>query len=328
MENTNNKNIAFLKKQLEDFLSYKRAQGYKYKSEEESLGRFIKFLEGFGILKDKLSKDAVLEYCSKRAHETAKNHANRVSDLRQFAIYLNEKGYQAYIPAATKPSKHTSSFVPYIFTHDEILRIFKEVDRLKPNCRYNSATVYPVLFRMLYGCGLRISEALDLKVGDVDLVGGILTIKKSKYNKDRLVPMSESLNLICRIFYKKVHKNSCQNDYFFKNQNGSQRSNCTVYNRFRELLWKSAIPYRGRGKGPRLHDLRHVFCCHSLKEISDKKIDLYCALPVLSTYLGHSSIRATEKYLRLTEELYPDIVRQAENTTSYVYPEVYKDETN
>ncbi len=326
MENENNKNIAFLKKQLESFISYKRAQGYKYKSEEESLGRFIKFLEGFGIFEDKLSKDAVLEYSSKRPHETAKNHANRVSDLKQFATYLNEKGYQAYIPIVPKSSKYTSSFVPYIFTHDEIFRIFKEVDRLKPNSRYNCAAVYPVLFRMLYGCGLRISEALNLKVGDVDLAGGILTIKKSKYNKDRLVPMSESLNLICRIFYKKIHKNSSVNDYFFKNKNGSQRSKCTVYGRFRELLWESDIPYRGKGKGPRLHDVRHVFCCHSLKEISDKKIDLYCALPVLSTYLGHSSIKATEKYLRLTEELYPDIIRRTGNITSYVYPEVYKNE--
>jgi len=72
--------------------------------------------------------------------------------------------------------------------------------------------------------------------------------------------------------------------------------------------------------------MRYVFCCHSLKEISDKGIDLYCALPVLSTYVGHSSVRATEKYLRLTKELYPDIVKRTEDITSYVYPEVYKDE--
>jgi site-specific recombinase XerD len=137
MDSTKNKNIAFLKKQLEGFISYKRAQGYKYKSEKESLGRFIKFLEGFGISEGRLSKDAVLEYCSKRPYETAKNHANRVSDLRQFTIYLNEKGYQAYIPVVAKSSKYASSFVPYIFTHAEISRIFKEVDRLKPNCRYN-----------------------------------------------------------------------------------------------------------------------------------------------------------------------------------------------
>lgn len=327
MDNIKNENIALLKKILLQFISYKQAQGYKYKSNKESLNRFIKFLVGFGLTENKLSKEVIQEYCCKRPHETPKNNANRVGDLKQFAIYLNEKGYDAYIPTVAKASKCASSFVPYIFTHDEISRIFKEVDRLKPNSLYNSAVVYPVLFRMLYGCGLRISEALNLKVKDVDLAKGVLTIKKSKNDKDRLTPMSESLNSICKRFHKQIHKNSSENDYFFKNKNGSQRSKCTVYSRFREILWSSGIPYGGRGKGPRLHDIRHVFCCHSLKEISDKKIDLYCALPVLSTYLGHSSIRATEKYLRLTEELYPDIIKRTGNITSYVYPEVYKVET-
>jgi len=316
----NFENITFLKKMLSRFISYKRLQGYKYRSEEESLARFIKFVEGFGLDQNRLSKELVLKYSAKRPHETPKNHANRVSDLKQFTVYLNENGYPAHIPTV---SKYLSSFVPYIFTHDEISRIFQTVDRLKPNKRYNSAVVYPVLFRILYGCGLRISEALDLKVCDVDLKKGVLIIKKSKYEKDRLVPMSESLNSICRSFYERVHKNSSEDDYFFKNKDGSRRSMCTVYDRFREILWESGIPYCGRGKGPRLHDVRHVFCCHSLKEISDKGIDLYCALPVLSTYVGHSSVRATEKYLRLTKELYPDIVERTEKVTSYIYPEVY-----
>jgi len=321
--NINNENIVFLKKHLAQFISYKRAQGYKYRANEESLNRFIKFLVGFGLTENRLSKELILEYVKKRPHETPKNNAIRVSDLKQFTIYLNEHGYEAYIPTVSKCS---SAFVPYIFTHDEILRIFQAVDKLKPNSYYNSAVVYPVLFRMLYGCGLRISEALDLKVGDVDLAKGVLTIKKSKYDKDRLIPMSESLNSICKRFHKKIHKNSSENDYFFKNRNGRRRSRDTVYGRFREILWSSGIPYGGRGKGPRLHDIRHVFCCHSLKEISDKGVDLYCALPVLSTYLGHGSIKATEKYLRLTEELYPDILKRTGNVTSYVYPEVYKDE--
>jgi len=317
-----NENIAFLKKMLSRFISYKRLQGYKYRSEEESLTRFIKFVEGFGLTENRLSKEIVLGYSAKRPHETPRNHKNRVSDLKQFAVYLNENGYPAHIPTV---SKYLSSFVPYIYTHDEISRIFQAADRLKPNKRYNSAVVYPVLFRMLYGCGLRISEALNLKVGDVDLKKGVLTIKRSKYEKDRLVPMSESLNSVCRRFYRKVHKNSSEDDYFFKNRDGSRRDKGTVYGRFREILWGSGIPYCGRDKGPRLHDLRYGFCCHSLKEISDKGIDLYCALPVLSTYVGHSSVRATEKYLRLTKELYPDIVKKTEDITSYVYPEVCND---
>lgn len=317
-----NENIAFLKKMLSAFISYKRLQGYKYRAEEESLARFIKFVGDFGLSQNRLSKDLVLKYCSKRPHETPRNHTKRVSDLKQFTVYLNENGYPAHIPTV---SKCLSSFTPYIFTHDEISRIFETTDRLKPNKRYNSAVVYPVLFRMLYGCGLRISEALNLKVEDVDLKKGVLTIKRSKYEKDRLVPMSESLNSVCLRFSRKIHKNSSRDDYFFKNRDGSRRDKSTVYGRFREILWESGIPYCGRSRGPRLHDLRYGFCCHSLKEISEKGIDLYCALPVLSTYVGHSSVRATEKYLRLTEELYPDTVKRTEDITSYVYPEVYND---
>lgn len=325
---TNIENIASLKNLVAQFLSYKRAQGYKYTSNEESLSRFIKFSADFGLSECGLSKELIEAYCSKRPDEAPKNHSNRVSDFKQFAIYLNELGYEVYIPTTNKVLKLRSSFVPYIFTHDEILRIFRTVDNLKPNSRYNSAVVYPVLIRMLYGCGLRISEALNLRVGDVDLVNGVLTIKKSKFDKDRLIPMSESLNSICKKFYKQIHNNATENDYFFKNKNGSRRSEHTVSIWFREILWSSGIPYGGKGKGPRLHDVRHVFCCHTLKEMSDKGIDLYCALPVLSTYLGHSSITATEKYLRLTEELYPDIIKRMRDTTSYVYPEVYKVEAH
>jgi integrase len=323
----NNGNLTFFKNMVAQFVSYKQAQGYKYDVNNESLNRFIKFTTSFELPERRLSKELVEAYCMKSSDEAPKNQAIRTSALRQFTIYLNELGYEAYIPPFNKISKYSSSFVPYIFTHEEIMRIFQAVDNLKPNSRYNSAVVYPVLIRMLYGCGLRISEALDLRVADVDLANGVLTIKKSKFNKDRLVPMSESLNSICIKFYEQNHKRSTNDDYFFKNTNGSRRSKNTVYQQFREILWISRIPHGGRSKGPRLHDVRYTFCCHSLKEVADKGIDLYCALPVLSTYIGHSSVTATEKYLRLTEELYPDIIKRVQNTTSYVYPEVHKVET-
>jgi len=322
-----NENVDFFKKLVAQFLVYKRAQGYKYKAAEESLNRFIKFSANFGLSECCLSKELVEAHNSKRPDETPKTQAIRISDLRQFCIYLNELGHKAYISPPNRLSKYSSSFVPYIFTHDEINRIFKSVDKLKPSSRYNSTVVYPVLIRILYGCGLRISEALDLTVRDVDLVNGVLTIKKSKFDKDRMVPMSESLNSVCKIFYGQIHKNSTENDYFFKNKNGSRRSKNTVYHQFRDILWTSGIPYGGKGKGPRLHDMRHTFCCHTLKDIADKGIDLYCSLPILSTYLGHSSITATEKYLRLTEELYPYIIKRVQDTTSYVYPEVHIVET-
>jgi len=128
---------------------------------------------------------------------------------------------------------------------------------MRPHARYNCAEVYPVLFRVLYGCGLRISEALDLRIRDVDLNIGALTVRNGKFNKSRLVAMSPSLIDACTKLMGKIHLGADDDDFFFKNRDGSRRSKLTVGKRFREILWASGIPYRGKGIGPRLHDVRY-----------------------------------------------------------------------
>jgi len=318
--------IEILKSLLDSFLTQKRALGYKYDVMEDSLRRFIRFVESYDLKTFCLPEELVSNYCMRRSGETPKSHANRCSDIRQIATFLNVNGFKAHVPMS--PRKIHSNFVPYIFTHNEIKRIFAATDSIKPHSRYNCAEVYPVLFRMLYGCGLRISEALNLLISDVDLKSGVLTIRNSKHNKSRLVVMSSSLIEVCTDLMAKIHIVVDTNDFFFKNRDGTQRNQRTVSQRFRELLWKSGIPYRGKGYGPRLHDVRHSFCCHALKKMSESGIDMYCALPVLSTYIGHSTINATEKYLRLTEEFYPSITQNVFVEGIQVYPEVYYVETN
>lgn len=175
---------------------------------------------------------------------------------------------------------------------------------------------------------MRVSEALNLRVRDINLGSGVLTIRNGKFNKSRLVVMSNSLTEACAFLMKKIHFCANGDDFFFKNRDGSRRDKRTISERFREILWESGIPYRGKGFGPRLHDLRHCFCCHALKQMSDAGIDMYCALPVLSTYVGHSSITSTERYLRLTEEFYPDISAKVMSAIPKVYPEVYMIEAN
>ena len=81
-----------------------------------------------------------------------------------------------------------------------------------------------------------------------------------------------------------------------------------MYKWFRLCLDNAGIPHRGRGLGPREHDLRHSFCVHALKSMCAQGMDIYCALPVLSTYVGHKSIYATQQYLRLTAEIYPELL--------------------
>lgn len=153
-------------------------------------------------------------------------------------------------------------------------------------------------------------------------------MKNSKFGKDRLVPMSEPMTLICRQYYRVLHKHSSLEDYFFLKSDRKPITRDNVYRRFRELLWESDISHRGKGNGPRVHDLRHTFAVHALKRAVNRGIDVYCALPILSTYLGHASVAATEQYVRLTADAFPDIRAALEQYCGHVIPEVEWDEAD
>ena len=178
----------------------------------------------------------------------------------------------------------------------------------------------PLLFRLLYGCGLRISEALNLRFQDVDLHTGVLTIINGKFNKDRLVPLSPENIHRCCDYVKEVHLFSDRNDYFFPAPNGRAVTKGNVYKNFRRFLWQARISHGGWGKGPRLHDIRHTFAVHCLRQWVLQGKDLAAYLPILKTYLGHDSFSDTSHYLRLTAELYPDITAKVEHAFGHVIP--------
>jgi integrase len=313
---------------ITEFIALKTASGYKYLEESRALRKFDSFLTEQGLREMEISREAMDTWCIQGFRESRKSLSNRVAVIRQLAIYIANKGYNAAVPDIVKNAKN-ELFIPYVFSHEEVHRIFNVVDNLPAGRHSNSHIVYPILFRLLYGCGLRIGEALALKIQDVDLKSGVLTIKHAKNDKMRLVPMSESLQQLCRGYSSECLSGFSHDEYFLRKKYGGSRKRGTVGQAFRTILWRSGIPYCGKGKGPRLHDVRHTFCCHSLKQMSDNGIDLYCSLPVLSTYLGHSSIKSTEKYLRLTMEIYPEIAGRMELSTCDIYPEVlFDDQTN
>lgn len=302
------------------FITLKRSLGCKYKSEAHYLRMFDDFSKSFnpsGIL----TKELICQWIQKRPHETSKTHSNRISVVRQFALYMADLGQDSYIPPAQN-FKISRNYVPYIFTKDELIRIFQAADKIKKQVAAPfSHLIMPVLFRMLYCCGLRVSEALELRVCDVNLSDGVLTIRNAKFNKDRLVPMSSSLVKVCDDYAKKALITAKSTDYFFPAPDKGRYSSKSIYNKFRVIMWQCGISHGGRGKGPRLHDVRHVFTCHSLSQWVKAGKDIYCLLPILSTYLGHESISATQGYLRLTPELFPDIVNAFENKYGQVIPE-------
>lgn len=312
---------------LDAFVENKRNLGYKYDATRENLQRFSVFTLNHNIENKVLGKQLVIEWTSKRKHESVKCWAHRNSDLRQFAIYLQNLGYDVYIPPKCRNIR-PNEYIPYIFTHEEIACFLQMVDSIQPNLRSNKHARYPLLFRLLYCCGLRISEALNLKISDVDLDKGVLFIRESKFGKDRIIPMSAPLADMFVRYHALFNNNNVPEDYYFRNKDGNRLARDCVYKIYRKLLWKAGISHGGKGKGPRLHDLRHVFCVHTLAKQVKAGVDLYVALPILSTYVGHKSVTATQRYVRLTAEAYPELIEKVSKTCAYVLPEVTKDETD
>lgn len=319
--------IGGFKELLEDFINQKRSLGYKYIVERDRLRRFSEYTIKFGIEHKSLNKELVLKWTARKKNESVRTWEHRLSSLRQFALYLQSQGYEVFIP----PKNHKvrrDEYIPYIFTNEEIDRFFQVVDTISPTSRSNKHQSYPLLFRLLYCCGLRISEALNLRNSNIDFEDGVLFIRGSKFNKDRLVPMSKPLVDMFAKYHALFNSNLSPADYCFRNKKGTPLTRDAVYKMYRNLLWTARISHGGKGKGPRLHDFRHAFCVHTLLKQVKNGVDLYITLPILSVYVGHNSVRATQRYVRLTAEAYPELIEKVSRTCAYVIPEVVKDETD
>ena len=211
--------------------------------------------------------------------------------------------------------------MPYIFSHEQIRDIFTAADSLPPSKKSPQYhLVWPTFVRVLYGCGLRLSEALSLKTADVNIADGILFIEKSKKGTSRYVPMSATLTEYCAKYVNTVHLNESR--YFFSAPDGGRYGSNTAYDRVKGIYESACIPRLSNGLLPRVHDLRHTFCCHALEQMQAKNLDLYYALPILSTYIGHQGVRDTERYLRLPAFRYASLVDTEMGSLKGIIPEV------
>lgn len=319
--------VGKFKDTLEHFVRHKRNLGCKYDATRDNLQRFSEYTLGQEIEVDCLSKELVLKWTARRKNEATKTWELRASYLRQFALYLQGQGYGAFIPPKIRRVIR-ADYIPYIFTHEEIVRFFQVVDSISPHPRSSKHKCYPLLFRLLYCCGLRASEALQLRMTDIDFDAGVLLVRQSKFDKDRVVPMSQPLANMFTRHRALFNGDTLPQNYYFRNKNGNPMNRGQVYKAFRKLLWKAKISHGGRGKGPRVHDLRHSFCVHTLAKQAKDGVDIYTALPVLSAYVGHGSVAATQRYVRLTAEAYPDLIEKVSQTCSYILPEAAENETD
>ena len=308
------------------FQELKNSLGYKYTYAGYALSSFDRLALEKNVFEIAITKELADEFCKKGPNESDKTRHTRIQILSQFARFLCDLGFRSYVP---KLPKFKSTYTPYIFSRDQMQAIFKAIDELAPSRNRNSV-VYsiPVLIRLLYGTGIRISEALNLTCNDINLHDKYMVLRNSKNGKDRMVPLSESLVSACEeyLMYRNQFPSIRKENRFFIKPDGSTMNRGPVYCWFRKILYVANISHGGRGHGPRLHDLRHTFSVHSLISMSESELDLYYSLPLLSTYLGHQSLEATDKYVRLTAEMYPDLIKKTSNICSSVFPVI--DTTN
>ncbi len=313
--------------EINGFISMKRSLGYKYKEEERILYAFDRFVLAQDYNSTGLTKQIADKWAENRHNEAKLTLYGKVRIVKQFAEYLRNQGISTYVPHL--PKYPISTFIPYIYSHEQINAMFTACDNLRMKNRSvdSCLLIIPCLIRVLYGTGIRIGEALSLKNKDVDLRSRCLTIIDSKNGKDRLVPISNSLFAVCTDYIEHRFKLPVVNlnlddKPFFVSLNGNGCKKGAVSRWFRKVLVFADIPFKGNREGPRIHDIRHSFACHSFVKLADDGQDLYCSWPYLSTYLGHQSLEATEQYIRLTSQMYPELLKDTEGLYVDVLPDI------
>lgn len=313
--------ISNLADMIKGFINEKHLFGYRFTVQERWMRQFDRYCTDLHILAAELTVNHLESFCSRNPGESHMTRQQRLSMMRQFAAYIQKNGYSIDIPETPVKVFSYPKRIPYIFTEAELKSFYIQVDNwhITSQSRGHRKQMDPIIFRMVYGCGLRIMEALCLRITDVDFRNNTLYLYDSKNGRDRIVPMAESLSERCCIYTKQIQKFRRSDDYFFPGISpGSHISHESTYKRFLEYLWKAGIARTGHG--PRIHDLRHTFCVHRLKYWVLSGSDLTNLLPYLAAYLGHVDFRGTEYYLRLTADLYPDLVSMLEQAHGYIVP--------
>lgn len=303
-----------LKDVIHSLIDEKKKLGFEYETELWKLKELDQLAVKRNLKDVEITRGFAEEFIKRKPNEKAVNAMCRVGIIRILALFMIRKGYSAYVLPPLPAGSYDRSFVPHIYTDDELRRLFSAVDEYAQaksldGQLYPQRKKYPLIFRILYSTGMRIGEVLCLKVKDVDLKRRTFTIRHAKNHSERIIPVHE--NTIKRLQLYMIEEKIFKDDqYIFANRDGGHIRVSTIDFFFLRFLRLAGIPHPK--DGPRVHDFRHTFCVHRLRNWVLEGKDINALFPYLCAYMGHADTRCTEYYLRLTADLYPDIVYKAE----------------
>jgi integrase/recombinase XerD len=306
---------------IKQFIEMKHALGYKFVTQQVILFQ----LDDFAVhQKEKsyaITREFADKWSKKRPNESELYRYTRISILAQFSKYLCDNKIKSFVPKL--PPYPASTFIPYIYTPADMKNILKASTELRIRLAMMDSSIMcmPTIIRILYATGIRINEVLSLKDEDVVIEYQYLKVRDSKNGKERIIPISKSLAYVCKQYRRYRNKLPLpkQATYFFTRLNGKKCGYGSVTSWFKECLKRAAIQCTDKGL-PRIHDLRHTFAVTSLANMAAAGIDLYASLPILSNYLGHQSIDSTNHYVRLTANMYPELIKELNITCLNVFP--------
>ena len=307
---------------IEGLLAEKRALGFLYRTEEPVLARFDGYCLAHGLEQPEITRDFLAGWLERSDTEGSRNHRRRAGVARQLMLHMASMGLRVHIPDRLPKIEAT---LPHIMTADERKAFFAEADAYRPAsdtaaCR-RLAGEYRVLFRMIYCCGLRNSEACGIASDRVDTGAGTLTITESKGRKDRIVYMADDLAGLCAGYFTWLQGIlGFRPDWFFPSKGPARPLANTSVDRVFARCWNATRFAKSCNDKPVVHDLRFSFITDRVNRWALDGANVEAMMPYLSRYVGHKDLQSTYHYIHSSEQL-RDVIAAYDVTGASAMPE-------
>lgn len=312
-----------LKEQLEQLLEQKHSLGYPYKVSSRTLLEFDRFCLQYFPDAETITPELARAWAVIKPTEKPSSFWNRMAPVRELARHMGRTGMEAcVIPKGIVP-RESQRRLPHIFTPEELKKFFQAADSqpvLSGSCLRHLQI--PVIFRLMYGCGLRPNEARLIRTADLSQDCGTLFIPESKGHKDRIVSLPAGLASLCSTYRKHLESKFPDSEFFFPCQRygGRHYSAGWLIDTLRHC-WEDAGINTVHSR-PRPYDFRHTFATHRLYQWMAAGKDLSVCLPYLSAYMGHADFSSTAYYIHLVPEIFSSMSGMDRNSFESLIPEV------
>jgi integrase len=305
-----------LREAVREYLSLRRSLGFTLHDAGTGLLTFVTFMEQHRAAF--VTQALALTWAQQPSNVQPAHWARRLSFVRGFAQYRSATDPRTQIPASGLLPFQPKRARPYLYSAAEIRRLLRAA--LTMSCRYERGALRPWVYYCLFGLlsvsGLRLGEARNLELHDVDLKAALLTIRGAKFGKTRLVPLHASTCHVLAEYLRRRHRHWGQrpvSPFVFVSSWGHRLDSGDIHRTFYALSRQVGLRGPSDHHGPRLHDLRHRFATQTLVHWYRSRQDPERKLPVLSAYLGHVHVADTQWYLSGSPELMREAMRRLEH---------------